>query len=351
MSFFDFIQSASSSSSYDMAIDLGTANTLVGISGQGVVINEPSGVAIERSTHRVLAVGHEAKDMINHTPDTFSAEHPLHDGVVSDYDITEAMISAFINKAAPRRYPWQPKPRIVVCIPCGATSVEKRAVFEATIQAGARQAYLIEEPMAAAMGADLPVTEPTGSMVVDIGGGTTEVAVISLGGIVTSSSLRLAGNRLDEAIAMHLRDLLGIKIGERTAEVIKIKIGSILPFEDGRERDMIISGQDVLTEQPKEVTIQSEDVREALQEPIDEMVVHIKETFKKTNPDLASDIISNGILLTGGGGLLSGLDRYLTNKLEIPVWTSETALTNVVTGCLKVLETPAALKQILMRSK
>ena len=183
------------------------------------------------------------------------------------------------------------------------------------------------------------------------GGSTTEVAVISLGGIVTSSSLRLAGNRLDEAIAVHLRDLLGIKIGERTAEVIKIKIGSILPFEDGRERDMIISGQDVLTEQPKEVTIQSEDVRDALQAPIDEMVVHIKETFKKTNPDLASDIISNGILLTGGGGLLAGLDRYLSQQLEIPVWTSETALTNVVSGCLKVLETPTALKQILMRSK
>lgn len=351
MSFMDLLQNASSSASYDMAIDLGTANTLVGITGQGIVINEPSVVAIERNTHRVLAVGHEAKNMINHTPDTFSAEHPLHDGVIADYDITEAMLSAFINKAAPRRYPWQPKPRIVVCIPCGATSVEKRAVFEATIQAGARQAYLIEEPMAAAMGADLPVTEPTGSMVVDIGGGTTEVAVISLGGIVTSSSLRLAGNRMDEAIAVHLRDLLGIKIGERTAEVIKIKIGSILPFEDGRERDMIISGQDVLTEQPKEVTIQSEDVRDALQAPIDEMVIHIKETFKKTNPDLASDIISNGILLTGGGGLLSGLDRYLTQQLEIPVWTSETALTNVVTGCLKVLETPTALKQILMRSK
>lgn len=351
MSFMDLLQNASSSASYDMAIDLGTANTLVGITGQGIVINEPSVVAIERNTHRVLAVGHEAKNMINHTPDTFSAEHPLHDGVIADYDITEAMLSAFINKAAPRRYLWQPKPRIVVCIPCGATSVEKRAVFEATIQAGARQAYLIEEPMAAAMGADLPVTEPTGSMVVDIGGGTTEVAVISLGGIVTSSSLRLAGNRMDEAIAVHLRDLLGIKIGERTAEVIKIKIGSILPFEDGRERDMIISGQDVLTEQPKEVTIQSEDVRDALQAPIDEMVVHIKETFKKTNPDLASDIISNGILLTGGGGLLSGLDRYLTQQLEIPVWTSETALTNVVTGCLKVLETPTALKQILMRSK
>ena len=319
------------STAYDMAIDLGTANTLVAISGEGIVINEPSVVAIEKNTTRVLAVGREAKNMINHTPDAFRAEHPLHDGVIADYDVTEAMISAFINKAAPRKYPWQPKPRIVVCIPCGATSVEKRAVFEATIQAGARQAYLIEEPMAAAMGADLPVTEPTGNMIVDIGGGTTEVAVVSLGGIVTSSSLRIAGNRMDEAIANYLRDLLGIKIGERTAEIIKIKIGSILPFEDGRERDMVISGQDVVNEQPKEVIVQSEDVRVALQPTIDEMVIHIKETFKKTNPDLASDIIKNGILLTGGGGLLSGLDRYLTQELEIPVWVSETALTLVRT--------------------
>ncbi|KXB48174.1 rod shape-determining protein MreB [Umbribacter vaginalis] len=351
MSFLDFFAGLTGRMSADMAIDLGTANTLIAISGEGIVINEPSVVAIERHTNRVLAVGHEAKNMINHTPDAFSAEHPLKDGVIADYDITEAMISAFINKAAPRKYPWQTKPRIVVCIPCGATSVEKRAVFESTIQAGARQAFLIEEPMAAAMGADLPVTEPTGSMVVDIGGGTTEVAVISLGGIVTSSSLRLAGNRMDEAISMHLRDLLGIKIGERTAEVIKIKIGSILPFEDGHERDMIISGQDVLTEQPKEVTIQSEDVRSALVQPCEEMVLSIKETFKKTNPDLASDIIQNGILLTGGGGLLSGLDRYLTDKLEIPVWTSETALTNVVTGCMKVLDTPSALRQTLMRAR
>ncbi len=348
MSFLDRLRGGGAP--YDMAIDLGTANTLVAITGEGIVINEPSVVAIEKNTHRVLAVGHEAKNMINHTPDAFEAEHPLHDGVIADYDVTEAMMSAFINKAMPRRYPWQPKPRIVICIPCGATSVEKRAVFEATIQAGARQAYLIEEPMAAAMGADLPVTEPTGSMVVDIGGGTTEVAVISLGGIVTSSSLRLAGNRMDEAISMYLRDLLGIKIGERTAEVIKIKIGSIIPFEDGRERDMIISGQDVLTEQPKEVTIQSEDVRAALQAPINEMVTHIKETFKQTNPDLASDIIQNGILLTGGGGLLSGLDRFLTQQLEIPVWVSETALTNVVMGCLKVLEAPEALKQTVMRT-
>ena len=347
----DFLSSLGSRSSVDLAIDLGTANTLVAIPGEGIVINEPSVVAIEKSTHRVLAVGTEAKNMINHTPDAFSAEHPLKDGVIADYDVTEAMLSAFIDRAISRKYPWQAKPRIVICIPCGATSVEKRAVFEAAIQAGARQAYLVEEPMAAAMGADLPVTEPIGSMVVDIGGGTTEVAVISLGGIVTSSSLRLAGNRMDEAVANYLRDLLGIKIGERTAEYIKIAIGSILPFEDGRERDLLISGQDMFTEQPKEVSVQSEDVRRALQAPVEEMVIHIKETFKKTNPDLASDIIKNGILLTGGGGLLSGLDRYLSYRLEIPVWVSETALTNVVMGCSKVLETPTALRQTLMRSK
>ncbi len=347
----DIFSGFSARTSVDLAIDLGTANTLVAIPGEGIVINEPSVVAIEKSTHRVLAVGSEAKNMINHTPDAFTAEHPLKDGVIADYDVTEAMLSAFINRATLRKYPWQSKPKIVICIPCGATSVEKRAVFEAAIQAGARQAYLVEEPMAAAMGADLPVTQPVGSMVVDIGGGTTEVAVISLGGIVTSSSLRLAGNRMDEAIATHLRDLLGIKVGERTAEFIKISIGSILPFEDGRERDLIISGQDVYTEQPREVKIQSEDVRDALRAPIEEMVLYIKETFKKTNPDLASDIIRNGILLTGGGGLLSGLDRYLTDRLEIPVWVSETALTNVVMGCSKVLETPTALKQTLMRSK
>ena len=347
----DFLSSLGSRSSVDLAIDLGTANTLVAIPGEGIVINEPSVVAIEKSTHRVLAVGTEAKNMINHTPDAFSAEHPLKDGVIADYDVTEAMLSAFIDRAISRKYPWQAKPRIVICIPCGATSVEKRAVFEAAIQAGARQAYLVEEPMAAAMGADLPVTEPIGSMVVDIGGGTTEVAVISLGGIVTSSSLRLAGNRMDEAVANYLRDLLGIKIGERTAEYIKIAIGSILPFEDGRERDLLISGQDMYTEQPKEVSVQSEDVRRALQAPVEEMVFHIKETFKKTNPDLASDIIKNGILLTGGGGLLSGLDRYLSYRLEIPVLVSETALTNVVMGCSKVLETPTALRQTLMRSK
>ena len=351
MSFIDKLPKFSFGQPVDMAIDLGTANTLVAVGEQGIVINEPSVVAIEKSTQRVLAVGHEAKNMINHTPDAFTAVHPLKDGVIADYDITEAMLSAFIDRAFEKSSVFQQKPRIVICIPCGATSVEKRAVFEAAIQAGARQAFLIEEPMAAAMGADLPVTEPTGSMVVDIGGGTTEVAVISLGGIVSSSSLRLAGNRLDESIAMHLRDLLGIKIGERTAEVIKIKIGSVTEFPDGNERDMIISGQDVYTEQPKEVTIQSEDVRAALLPQIEEMVLHIKDTFKSTNPDLASDIISNGILLTGGGGLLTGLDNYLAAELDIPVFCSDTALTNVVNGCLKVLESPTALRQTLMRTR
>ncbi|MCF0104520.1 MAG: rod shape-determining protein [Eggerthellaceae bacterium] len=347
--FVEFFSRFSCQMSVDIAIDLGTANTLVALTGEGIVIDEPSVVAIENSTHKVLAVGHEAKNMINHTPESFSAEHPLKDGVIADYDITEAMLSAFINKAISKRYPWQVKPRIVICIPCGATSVEKRAVFEAAIQAGARQAFLIEEPMAAAMGGDLPVTEPTGSMVIDIGGGTTEVAIISLGGIVTSSSLRLAGNHLDKAIATYLRDLLGIKVGSRTAEVIKIRIGSVLPFEDGRERDMVISGQDIVTDQPREVTVQSEDVRDALIVPINEMVKHIQNTFKETNPDLASDIIQNGILLTGGVGLLSGLDRYLTEKLQIPVWTSQTALTNVVNGCLKVLETPSALRHTIQK--
>ena len=333
----------------EVGIDLGTANVLVYIKGKGIVLNEPSVVAINNDNDEILAVGEEARQMLGRTPANIVAVRPLRDGVISDYDITERMLKYFIRKTCGSGRFF--KPKIMVCVPSGVTEVEKRAVREAATQAGGKDVYLMEEPVAAAIGAGIDISKPDGVMVIDIGGGTTEVAVISLGGIVTSSSLRLAGNRLDEAIAVHLRDLLGIKIGERTAEVIKIKIGSILPFEDGRERDMIISGQDVLTEQPKEVTIQSEDVRDALQAPIDEMVVHIKETFKKTNPDLASDIISNGILLTGGGGLLAGLDRYLSQQLEIPVWTSETALTNVVSGCLKVLETPTALKQILMRSK
>ena len=281
--------------SNDLAIDLGTANTCVYVKGHGIVLREPSVVAVKkdnRGNNQVLAVGSEAKRMLGRAPGNIRAIRPMKDGVIADFEVTEAMLRYFISKVHNQRR--LVRPRIMICVPTGITQVEKRAVKESALSAGAREVFLIEEPMAAAIGANLPIQEPTANMVVDIGGGTTEVAVISLGGIVTSSSLRLAGNRMDEAIAMHLRDLLGIKIGERTAEIIKIKIGSILPFEDGRERDMIISGQDVITEQPKEVTIQSEDVRSALVQPCEEMVVHIKETFKKTNPDLASDIIQNG---------------------------------------------------------
>ena len=261
------------------------------------------------------------------------------------------MLSAFMAKAAPRSAPWQPKPRVVVCVPCGAAPVDKRMVFDATMRAGAKQVFLVEEPMAAALGADLPVSSATASMVMDIGGGTTEIAVISQGGIVSSTSLRLAGNRMDEIISQYLRNLLGVHIGGRTAEVIKIKIGSVLPFTDRRERDMAINCQDIATGKPTEATVRSEDVRAALRPAADKLALHVGEALKKASPDQASDIVRNGILLTGGGGLLSGLAEYLTYQLEIPVWASETALTDVVVGCLRVLETPEALKQTISRSR
>ena len=339
MSFMDWFSNLTGQMGTDMAIDLGTANTLVAMTGEGIVINEPSVVAIEKSTHRVLAVGHEAKNMINHTPEAFSAEHPLKDGVIADYDVTEAMLSAFINKAAVRKYPWQAKPRIVICIPCGATSVEKRAVFEAAIQAGARQAYLIEEPMAAAMGADLPVTEPTGSMVVDIGGGTTEVAVIAMGGIVVSQSIRIAGDEFDQAILTHVRDAYNLAIGERTAEDIKIKVGSAVPLKD--ELDVEVNGRDVITGLPKTVRIESEEIRRALNKPLDEMAKAVKDALDATPPDLASDLMYYGILLTGGGALLRGLDVRLRDETGVSVNVSPTALDNVVNGCARVLEANA----------
>ncbi|MDR3135864.1 MAG: rod shape-determining protein [Coriobacteriales bacterium] len=341
MSFFDNLFSQWSC---DMAIDLGTANTLVAIAGEGIVLDEPSVVAIDNEVNRVLSVGTEAREMIGRNPGNISVERPLADGVIADYDVTEAMLSYFINKANPKTRFWQPKPRIVICIPCGVTSVEKRAVYEATIQAGARTAYLIEEPMAAAIGAGLPVEEPTGSMVVDIGGGTTEIAVISLGGIVTSRSLRTAGNEFDEAVARHVREVYGLNIGVRTAEDIKIAIGSAMPISAG-EMDMEISGRDLSTNLPRSENIQSEDVREGIKSPLQEILIAIKETFLETDPDLAADIIVNGILLTGGGALLKEMDRFLTNNLEVPVYVSPTAFTNVVVGCSMALENPAALQR------
>ena len=323
----------------DLAIDLGTANTLVSVRGKGIVIREPSVVAIDKNDERILAVGIEAKRMLGRTPGNIVAVRPLKDGVIADFDVTEAMLRYFIDKASEKRYPWTPRPRVVVCVPSGVTSVEKRAVFEATIQAGARQAYLIEEPMAAAMGADLPVTEPTGSMVVDIGGGTTEVAVIAMGGIVVSQSIRIAGDEFDQAILTHVRDAYNLAIGERTAEDIKIKVGSAVPLKD--ELDVEVNGRDVITGLPKTVRIESEEIRRALNKPLDEMAKAVKDALDATPPDLASDLMYYGILLTGGGALLRGLDVRLRDETGVSVNVSPTALDNVVNGCARVLEANA----------
>ena len=333
----------------DMAIDLGTANTLVSVRGQGIVINEPSVVAIEKQDQRVLAVGADAKEMLGRTPGSIIAMRPLKDGVIADFDVTEAMLRYFISRAQGKRMPWHPKPRVVVCVPSGVTSVEKRAVFEATITAGARQAFLIEEPMAAAIGAGLPVDSPTGSMVVDIGGGTTEVAVISMGGIVNATSIRIAGDAFDAAVVQYAKTHYNIAIGERTAEEIKITIGSAAPLVE--EVDVEVRGRDLLSGLPRTVRIESEDVREAIEEPIAKMIQAVKDTLDETPPDLASDLMEYGITLTGGGGMLRGLDERLRAEIGVPVHVSETALINVVEGCAMVLEAPDFLSQSYMQQR
>lgn len=333
----------------DMAIDLGTANTLVSVRGQGIVINEPSVVAIEKQDQRVLAVGADAKEMLGRTPGSIIAMRPLKDGVIADFDVTEAMLRYFISRAQGKRMSWHPKPRVVVCVPSGVTSVEKRAVFEATITAGARQAFLIEEPMAAAIGAGLPVDSPTGSMVVDIGGGTTEVAVISMGGIVNATSIRIAGDAFDAAVVQYAKIHYNIAIGERTAEEIKITIGSAAPLVE--EVDVEVRGRDLLSGLPRTVRIESEDVREALEEPIAKMIQAVKDTLDETPPDLASDLMEYGITLTGGGGMLRGLDERLRAEIGVPVHVSETALINVVEGCAMVLEAPDFLSQSYMQQR
>ena len=309
----------------DLAIDLGTANTLVSVRGKGIVIREPSVVAIDKNDERILAVGIEAKRMLGRTPGNIVAVRPLKDGVIADFDVTEAMLRYFIDKASEKRYPWTPRPRVVVCVPSGVTSVEKRAVFEATIQAGARQAYLIEEP--------------TGSMVIDIGGGTTEVAVIAMGGIVVSQSIRIAGDEFDQAILQHVRDAYNLAIGERTAEDIKIKVGSAVPLKD--ELDVEVNGRDVISGLPKTVRIESEEIRRALNKPLDEMTKAVKDALDATPPDLASDLMYYGILLTGGGAMLRGLDVRLRDETGVAVNVSPTALDNVVNGCARVLEANA----------
>ena len=297
----------------------------------------------------MLAVGAEAKRMLGRTPDNITAVRPLKSGVIADFDVAEAMLRYFINKAlGERRYPWSPRPRVVIGVPSGVTSVEKRAVFEAAVQAGARQAFLIEEPMAAAIGADLPVEEPTGSMVVDIGGGSAEVAVISMGGIVVSKSIRTAGNEFDQAILDHVKEAYNLSIGERTAEIIKIKVGSAAPLLE--ELDVEVNGRDVVTGMPKTVRIESEEVRRALHQPVSEVVKAVRDTLDMTPPDLASDLMYYGILLSGGGGLLRGLDQRLREETGVPVNVSPTALENVVNGCTRVLEANALTRSYLSSS-
>lgn len=333
----------------DMAVDLGTANTLVSVRGRGIVLIEPSVVAVEKEDKRVLAVGIEAKRMLGRTPGSIVAIRPLKDGVIADFDVTEAMLRYFINKTRVKRFPWQPKPRVVVCVPSGVTEVERRAVFEATMQAGARNAYLIEEPMAAAIGAGLPIQEPTGNMVVDIGGGTTEVAVVSLGGIVVAQSIRIGGDEFDDAVIAHVKKEYNVLIGERTAEEIKFEIGSAYPLAE--ELDVEVRGRDLLTGLPRIIQLSSEEIRGAMEEPTAAIVAAIKSTLEKTPPELASDIMEYGIVLTGGGSLLRALDDRLRAETGMPVHVSENALINVVLGSAMALEEIDVLKRVLTVSR
>lgn len=331
----------------DMGIDLGTANTLVYMKGKGIVIREPSVVAIQVNTKQVLAVGEEAKKMIGRTPGNIVAIRPLKDGVIADFDVTSNMLKYFIKKATLKKSIFQP--RVVICVPSGVTEVEKRAVEEAAIHAGAKEAYLIEEPMAAAIGAGLPVHEATGSMVVDIGGGTTEVAIISLGGIVTSKSIRVGGDELDEAIATHIKREYSLLIGERTAENVKISIGSA--DKDTPVTTMDIRGRDLISGLPKTLNISSAEIYEALKEPVFNILEAIKSTLEKTPPELASDVMEFGIMLTGGGALLEGLDRLVRSETGMPVHVAENPLDCVVIGTGQALDSIEVLKKTVSNYK
>lgn len=334
--------------SHDIAIDLGTANTLVYVKGKGIVINEPSVVAMNVKTKQVLAVGDDARAMVGRTPANIVATRPLVDGVVSDFEVTEYMLKYFIEKVHRESFSLFPRPRVVVGIPSGVTEVEKRAVEEATLNAGARQAYLIEEPMAAAIGSRLPVQEAAGSMIVDIGGGTTEVAVISLGGIVAARSLRIAGDELNEDIIQFARDEFNLMLGERTAEDIKIKIGSAYPID--KKLEAVMRGRDLVTGLPKAISVDSDHVRGALAKSVGQIVDSIKMTVEETPPELVADIMDKGIVLAGGGALLRGLDRLVSLNTKMPVHVADDPLTCVVRGGGLVLEDLDTLKQVLVNT-
>jgi rod shape-determining protein MreB len=329
--------------SNDMAIDLGTANTLVYVKGEGIVLNEPSIVAIHQADNTVLAVGKEAKAMLGRTPGNIVAIRPLKDGVIADFDVTEKMLGYFIRRVHKRRA--LVRPRIVIGVPSGITQVEKRAVRDSAMQAGAREVYLIEEPMAAAIGAGMPITEPGGNMIVDIGGGTTEVAVISLSGIVYSRSVRIAGDEMDEAIVQYIRKNYNLLVGERRAEEIKIKLGSAYPTE-GDRRTVDVKGRDLIDGIPKTIVVGDDEIREALREPIMTIVDAVRTALERTPPELAADIVDKGIVVTGGGALLKGLDLLLRQETNLPITIADDPLSCVALGTGKVLDELDLLKKV-----
>ncbi|EZH66869.1 rod shape-determining protein MreB [Bacillaceae bacterium JMAK1] len=322
--------------SKDLGIDLGTANTLVYVKGKGVVVREPSVVATRSDNQQIEAVGNDAKNMIGRTPGNIVAIRPMKDGVIADFDTTATMMKYFIRQAQKNRSIFTRKPNVMVCVPSGITAVEKRAVEDATKQAGAREAYTIEEPFAAAIGADLPVWEPTGSMVVDIGGGTTEVAIISLGGIVTSQSIRVAGDEMDESIIQYIKKSYNLMIGERTSEALKMEIGSAEKQEEIESMD--IRGRDLVTGLPKTISIDADEVAQALEDTITTIIETVKSTLERTPPELAADIMDRGIVLTGGGALLEGLDKRLGEETNMPVLVAEEPLDCVALGTGRALE-------------
>ena len=330
--------------SNDVAIDLGTANTLVYLRGKGIVLNEPSVVAVDRTTNKVIAVGKEAKSMLGRTPDEIHAVRPLKDGVIADFEKTEDLLREFIQKAL-RRRTWV-RPRIIICVPSGITEVEKRAVQDSAQHAGAREVLLVPEPIAAAIGVGLPVGKPSGNMIIDIGGGTTEIAVMALNSIVNQQSIRVGGDEMDEAIVQYVKKAYNLLIGEQTAEMIKIKIGSAFRLE--QEEEMEIKGRDLVAGIPKTMKISSVEVREALSEPLQQIVDALMQSLEKTPPELASDIVDRGIVMTGGGSLLRGIDMLLREATNLPITVAEDPLSCVVLGTGKILDDPTLYEKVLM---
>jgi rod shape-determining protein MreB len=330
--------------SNDVAIDLGTANTLVYLKGKGIVLNEPSVVAVDRTTNKVIAVGKEAKSMLGRTPDEIHAVRPLKDGVIADFEKTEDLLREFIQKAL-RRRTWV-RPRIIICVPSGITEVEKRAVQDSAQHAGAREVLLVPEPIAAAIGVGLPVGKPSGNMIIDIGGGTTEIAVMALNSIVNQQSIRVGGDEMDEAIVQYVKKAYNLLIGEQTAEQIKIKIGSAFRLE--QEEEMEIKGRDLVAGIPKTMKISSVEVREALSEPLQQIVDALMQSLEKTPPELASDIVDRGIVMTGGGSLLRGIDMLLREATNLPITVAEDPLSCVVLGTGKILDDPTQYEKVLM---